>query len=398
MKGKWLSVLAVAVALASLGGLIPQSLGAQIVPVGPEVEAGSVTALYVDCPRIAVGPDRSFEIAWDNSTLPPRAAFGRHFTPDGAPSSDAQVQIASSGGPFDFLIVDRVTSVADGFQVYLRRGHPNPPRPPDSLRQQLDPNGDPVGTPELLGSKSQILVGPGGDLYATFYKSGPKILGIQKVAPDGTPRGPQIVLSTRPAAGLAVALAPFPNGDFVVGWLGLTPGKNPRQILRARLVHQGVPVGQEIDLSAPGGRGVMTPRLSLKLLVPSPSGQGFAAVWGVEDAGNADSIHLRFFDAAGRPRTPEVVAVPSAPGVDLQSAALDDAGDLLLLWRPPIQEILRARLFSASTGAPIGPAYQLGRFSAFTCGDLAWTGDSWLITYRTTSAGRNGIVWRRFTE
>ncbi len=145
------SALAVAVLLVSLGGLTPRRLGAQIVPVGPEVEADTATGQFVGCPRIAVGPDRSFEIAWDSSTLPPRAAFGRHFMADGAPSSDAQVQIAPSGGPFDFLIVDRVTSVADGFQVYLRRGHPNPPLPPDSFRQQLGSNGDPVGTPEPPG-------------------------------------------------------------------------------------------------------------------------------------------------------------------------------------------------------------------------------------------------------
>lgn len=93
------------------------------------------------------------------------------------------------------------------------------------------------------------------------------------------------------------------------------------------------------------------------------------------------------------------MAVPSAPVFLIFSAALDSAGNLLLLWQPPIGNVLRARLFSVATGAPLGPAYQLGPLGNFACGDVAWAGDSWLVAYRTMGDdGHGALVWRRFTE
>jgi hypothetical protein len=158
-------------------------------------------------------------------------------------------------------------------------------------------------------------------------------------------------------------------------------------------------VGQDFDLNAvAAGTAGQPPRLSQLLLATAPSTQGFAAVWVVQDAAVNSSIHLRFFDASGRPRTPESVAVPGAHGVELQDAALDGAGNLLLLWRPPIQRLLRARLFSP-TGASLGPPYEVVRTGSFTCGAVAWAGDSWIVAYRAMGDGdRGAIVWRRFTE
>src|SRR5262249_20687506 len=149
------------------------------------------------------------------------------------------------------------------------------------------------------------LQGPGSDLYTTFYQAGLKGLGLQRMAPDGTPRGEGIVVSTRPVERVTTALTRFANGDFLVGWVGLSEEPEPRQVLRARLVRQGVPVGRELDLTpAPGGPQGRPPRLSEPLLVTARSTQDFAAVWTVHDPAAGTSIHLRFFDPSGRPRGP----------------------------------------------------------------------------------------------
>jgi hypothetical protein len=376
--------------------LLPRGLAAQIMPVGPAVRSDTLTGLNPSCPQLAVGSDRSFEVVWDYGAFSINTAFGRHFSPAGEPSSDAQVQIGPGGGPYNFVVLDRVTALPDGFQVFLQRS--NTTRPPDNLLQRLDLNGDPVAEAELLGIKTQILVGPGGDLYASFYQAVPKKLGIQRVAPDGTPRGPQIVLNSRPVSNAVIKLSSFGDGDFVAGWYGVVGDTRPRQVLRARLIHKGMPVGQDFDLSAISGR-VAPPGITSFHLVTGPSSHAFAAVWEAPDAASRPSIHLRFFDPSGRPRTSEIVAVPSGQGIEIQAAAFDAAGNLLLLWRPQLQTVLRARLFSAATGAPLGPLFPVARTATYTCGDLAWTGDSWLITYRANGDdGKSAIVWRRFTE
>lgn len=379
-------------ALIALGGLaIPHYLAAQLTPVGPAVRVDTLTGQSPICPHLAVGADRSFEIAWDYGVFIFNGAFGRHVSPSGEPSSDAQVPLGPNGSPVHAVLVDRVTPLADGFQVFFRRT--NPFDIPDDFRQLLDLDGNPVETAELLGRNHQILAGPGGDPYAVVYRPALTRLGIQRVAPGGTLQGPRIILNTRPIAPALVTLAPFANGDFVAGWLGFTTGTSPQLAVRARLVHQGVPVGQDFDLSPAG-----PPGRSHLLLATGPSTQGFAAVWLVDD-GSYRSIHLRFFDSSGQPRTPEIVAVPNSLELDLQSAALDAAGNLLLLWQPPLRGALRARLFSASTGAPLGPAYQLVRTDSYTCGEVAWAGDSWLIAYRASGESSQGaIVWQRFTE
>jgi hypothetical protein len=207
------------------------------------------------------------------------------------------------------------------------------------------------------------------------------------------------VLNTRAIDQPSPALAPLGGGDFAVAWSGVASGKRPRQVIRGRVVRNGVPVGQDFDVNTIplGLKGAYPSVLELRAL-GAPSGGGFAVVWTVRESSTNTSIHLRFFDASGRPRTLETVAVPSAPAFMTFSAALDGAGNLLLLWRPPVQTVLRARLFSSATGAPLGPAYQLDTLGAFGCGGVAWAGDSWILAYRILGEGHGAIVWRRFTE
>jgi hypothetical protein len=356
-------------------------------------------AAFPDCPHLAAAADRSFEIAWDYNGLGGYVAYGRHYDPSGEPTEPAQIPIGPSGSFYNYNVVDFVTALPNGFQVYITNFDAIFESPPVDFRQRLDLTGAAAGPPETLTIPGQALVGPGGSLYATFYQARAESLWIQAVTVHGVPQGPRILLSSRPIRQPFPQLASQNGSDFVVVWSGLSMEKRARQVLRARWVHQGMPIGKDFDVnSVPGGPAGSPPFLGSPVVAATVSGD-FAVTWTVTDGAGNSSIHLRFFDAKGRARTAETVAVPNAAKVALVAVALDDSGKLLLLWRPPLQDYLRARLFSPATGAPIGAAFQLGP-NPFQpgCGDAAWTGDSWVITWLSSGDdGKGEILWRRFT-
>jgi hypothetical protein len=393
-----LLVLGVLVLSLPLGS---RSLTAQLVPAGPEVRADTLANYFPDCPHLAVADDRSFEIVWDYDGIGDYFIHGRHFDPAGEPTDPAQLQLGPSGSFDNYNKVDFVTALPNGFQVFITNFDAIFEHPPVDFRQRLDLAGSPAGPPEMLKLGTLPAVGPTGTLYVPSYQARPENLAIQQVAADGTAQGRRIVLNSRPIVQPSfLQIAPQHGGNFVAAWSGLSVEKRPRQVLRARIVRQGVPFGQDFDInSLTGGHAGVPPFLGGPLVASSPSTGSFAVVWTVADAAGNTSIHLRFFDATGKPLTPETVAVPSAKPVFLVSAALDDAGHLLLLWQPPLAGVLRARIFTAAGGAPLGAAFQLEDVSDYYCGNVAWAGDSWLITWLALDdGGKHAVVWRRFTE
>jgi len=401
MNGKWLLCLG---ALA-FGGLAPQSLTAQLAPVGPEVRVDTPRAVFFHpgCPHLAAAPDGSFEIVWDYQESDVNA-YGRHYAPSGEPTDPAPVVISRIGENYYHPQIEFATAIPDGFQVFILKTDSPYNDPSFHFRQLLDSAGAPVGPPEALKPGTRFVAALDGRLYVSQYQAVAKNLTLVPASPAGKPLGARIVLNTRPidAPLPAPQLASLGGGDFVALWSGVSMarrGAPARQVLRARIVRQGKPVGQDFDVNVfPGGAPDGRPIFFDMRVIGEPPGGGFAAVWRVWGDAFNFSVHLRFFDASGRPRTSEIVAVPSAPKVDYFSAAFDDAGNLLLLWRPPLDGVLRARVFASATGAPLGPALQIGpNPDPPTCGDAAWTRDSWVITYRAPGDGsQSAIVWRRF--
>jgi hypothetical protein len=418
MNGKWPSILLrVFFILAVLNGPITRNAHAQLVPAGPETRVDTVPA-GPTCPHLAVAPDGSSEIAWDYSGFTPFTVEGRHYAPDGTPTDPQQVRLGSVGSFYDTTTAYLVSPVSSGFQVLFHHFDETLENPPVIRRQLLDPAGQPVGTSGAVGDTATRWVwpGPGDILYAGSYKAAAKTLVLWQVGPTGKPTGPKIVVNERPIDAPNLRIVPLNGQEFVAVWNGISVAKRgapARQVIRARRFRLGAPQGKEIDVNvARGGAPGMPPFLPSGLAVAAdPAASGFAVAWGVADAaGTATpnaSIRLRFFGAPGRPAGPEVMATPGGQGVTLAGAAFDDAGKLLLLWRPPIRTSLRARLFQ-STG-PVSPVFQVnspaaGPFDLPACGDLAWNGDSWLVSWRAgrsdqgLDGGAAAIFLRRFAE
>jgi hypothetical protein len=401
--------------------LVPRDLAAQLIPASPEqrVETREISSLH-DCPRLAVAPDRSFAIAWDyagefapgrlsatagddssQDSLGKYRVYARHFGPDGEPTEAEQVAVGPSVDTSGHNVLDLLTPLPDGFEVYVSRNDVDNEHYAVDFRQKLDLDGKPVGPLERLRIGLFPVAGPAGSLYFPIHEQRRKNLAIQQVTVDGKLEGRRIVLNTRPIYAIYdPTIAPQDGGNFVAAWSGFVAEKHPRWVLRARVVRGGTAIGKDFDLNViPGGRKGGLPILQGPYLTADPSTGRFAAIWLVLDGAGRTSIHFRIFDAEGRPLSPETVAVPAALPVSFLAAALDDSGHLLLLWRPPLGDVLRARLFAAD-GTPLGAAVQLKTTpGSRSCGAVAWAGDSWLITWLGRGDGEgNAVVWRRFTE
>ncbi|MFL6233679.1 MAG: hypothetical protein ACJ76N_11140, partial [Thermoanaerobaculia bacterium] len=235
-----------AVALACL--ISSRGLAAQITPVGPEVRADTFLLDGPSCPLLAVGPDRSFEIVWDYNSLGDQSVHGRHYSASGEPTSPTQVKIVQ-GNFYDYAVVSAITPSPDGFQVFYTIIDTQLEFPPADFRQRLDLNGALVGPAERIKPDTRVLAGPEGALYAAYYQARAKNLFIQPVLPDGTSRGRRIVLNTRAIDQPSPQLAPLSGDDFAVVWSGVATGKRPRQVIRGRIVRDGVPTGQDFDVN-----------------------------------------------------------------------------------------------------------------------------------------------------
>ena len=398
MMRRRLSVLAGVLALAALGSL-PRQLAAQITPAGPEVRVDTLGGGHPDCPAIGAAPDGSFEIAWGDTLS--QDVEGRHYEADGTPTEPFESRLATVNGSPAALAV---TPVANGFRVLIESADDIGHRPPKFYQRRVDRDGDPVGgPPRSIGAPGTdwISAGPGGTLFAGVYNPARHRLSVQKVDDDGKPGGKSYLLNSRPIDARAIPrIVPLADGGWVAVFMGhslAAPGSPARQVIRARRFDAaGRPAGPDFDLDPSLGAPGSSPALDFRYLVVAadPAG-GFAVSWEREQR-----LQLAFFSAAGV-RAGLSYQIVGAPSVVPVSAAFDNAGRLLLLYGlEDGSSSLRGRLFSSSaileSLSPSSAAS--GSFFLASCGEAAWTGDSWLITWagRRLDGRSSAIFMRRF--
>jgi hypothetical protein len=184
-----------------------------------------------------------------------------------------------------------------------------------------------------------------------------------------------------------VTVVPLAGGGFAAVWFGeisLGEGEDfTKDVLRARLFSAaGRSLGPDFDVNTiPPGIGETVPALNPQFEVAAAPGGGFSVAWAL-----GDTIYLRSFDARGHAPAPEAAAVTAEGAYVPSSLAIDPRGTLALLWVRFLDDSdLQLQLFDPH-GAPLGSSTDVRSaasdgFTSPRQGDVAWAGDSWLVTW-----------------
>jgi hypothetical protein len=399
-KALGLSLLTLAVGVGSREGT------AQITPLGWEDEVDNDSFDIMNCPQVAVAPDRSFEIAWAGgwADFHPSDVMARHYAPNGSPTDRYGVAVSpESFFPGDFLDATALalTPVSTGFRVLYTSDY-------QFFRRKIDAKGVPApgGARPVGTSATQIILpGPGETVFAGQYDASRRRLSLQQVDSLGKPAGTVYVLNTRPIdMDLSIdpyeyepnpLVRPLSDGGWVAvfgGTAPAAPGSPAQLVIRARRFNAaGLPLGPDFDIATSPVDPTYARDLGTStFLVAALPGGRFTIVW--EEAVNAAwSLRMRSFNAAGVATGPVKVVVRGKDFEGPFAMAADNNGRLLLTWLVdagydlnPLSN-LWARLFLPD-GTPVGPPVLVNTvasdpYNTPDCGSVAWTGDTWLITW-----------------
>jgi hypothetical protein len=261
-----------------------------------------------------------------------------------------------------------------------------------------------VGKPVRLGGAGIEWVWQvrGNGFMSGWPLPGKHGIAARRLATSGEWTGPELRLNSRPIDRPAgVSVLGLADASFVAVWLGIPPGSHGTAALRARRFSPtGKPLGPDFDVNTIPLGGLDSSWAAFK--VAAAPGGGFAVAWLIHQA-----TYLRWFNTAGAPLGPEVMATTSEnPEGIPESMAFDGTGDLVLLCSQE-DDALQLRLFDPQ-GKPVGPPVDVnsdfnddpwGR-SVPLEGDLAWTGDSWIVTWVASifPYDQNAIFVRRFAK
>jgi hypothetical protein len=381
----------------------PRGLAAQLVPLGPEARLPT-NDRSAEQPVVAVQPGGGYVVAWDDLVA---RVFSHYVAPGDEPPGERTLLVGKGGRP----ATDSVLATPKGFEV-LWHLTDEEGAPVAFYRRHLDPQGVPApGRPVLLAHGGVDWVWHlGGDRYLSGWFMDPRqAIGARFLSPYGQPAGPVFRLSSRPVDDPVATVVPLADGGFVAVWFGARLDKEEKEeeengtaVLRARRFNAaGHPLGPDFDVNTtPPGPGETAPFLNSQFQVAAAPGGGFAVSWAL-----GQTIYVRYFDAAGRPSTPEVPAIEDASLFAPMSMAFDDQGNLLLLWLQFLDSPdLQVQLLD-SHGAPVGPSQRVasaasGGFQAPREGSVAWAGDSWLVTWMASDPdnGSRAVFVRRFAR
>jgi hypothetical protein len=362
--------------LAWLGAAGHPACAAQLVALTPEEEL--YTDVFVNTPSVAAQPNGPYVIAWDDDTLSIyEGILPYRYTPAGEDIGSGVYRFIYS--PTEAPSVDAVTAAGQGFDVFwhTRGGSPL------FYRAHLDLRGMPAGKPVRLGGPGTDWVWQvqGNGFMAGWSLPGKYGIAARRLTASGQRTGPELRLNSRPVDRLVgVSVVGLADGGFVAVWLGSTPGRTRTAVLRARRFSpSGKPLGPDFDLNTiPLGR-LYAYNFSPGLEVAAAPGGGFVVAWSL-----TQEVYLRWFNASGTPLGPErMEASVSGDSVAFPEAmGFDDTGNLLLLFYVDYYA-LQLRLFDPQ-GTPQGPPVAVNSDDTQRPlgGNLAWAGDSWLVTWK----------------
>ncbi len=369
---------------AGLGAAGHPARAAQLVAIDPEDYL--YTDVFPNPPAVAAQPGGPYVIAWDDDTFAPQdGSFSYRYTTTDENTVDGVYNSIYS--PTGVPSVDAVTAGRQGFDV-LWHTVSYEDEPVLFYRAHLDLRGMPEGQPVRLGGAGTQWVWQvrGNGYMAGWSLPGKHGIAARRLTASGRRTGPQLSLNSRPIdSPMAVSVVGLADASFVAVWLGTQPGSPGTAVLRARRFSpSGKPLGPDFDVNTiPLGELDPSSDFGPGLKVAAAPGGGFVVAWSFSQG------YLRWFNASGTPLGPELKS--EFP----ESLAFGDTGDLVLF------DTYQVHLYDPQ-GKPLGPPVDVNAddMEEPWGGDVAWTGDSWLVTWVAAIPpyDQSAIFVRRFAK
>lgn len=393
-------------------------------PLGPELQINTYTANDQRDPRIAVGSDGRFVVAWSSygsagSDQQRTSVQVRRFTAGASPLGpefQANEEISSYQRPKSVLPAD------DGEFTVVWGSHFSSPDAPSASgsARRFDGNGTPVA-PEFVVADVQAYAGSptaAGRSNGAFVVA--RVLDYDEIevtrfSGGGVALG-TLVLSRAGHSLGDPSLDMAPDGEFVVAWTDYDHASYPLTVsdIRLRRFHStGAPAGQVVDVTGPA-----TPGRRHSSQVARNVDGNLLLVWSDDSSPGPDtsgfSIQARLLDPFGTPFAGQFQLNEGTLGDQRQPAvAAAPDGSFVVTWCDDPGEVLgagdgsgsgvRAR-HVAATGIPTSASFVV---NSITTGDqtapavaiasngdfvLAWTSE---ISNGSDASGRS-IQLRRF--
>jgi hypothetical protein len=302
-------------------------------------------------PALACGPDGSFVISWTRSTdgNATTRIFARRYDAADQPSGP---ELAVSPGQFDYESHSAVVVHPDGGFAIAWTGVTNP-SPASAWARTLSADGAPTqaafpvnATPQAVSVGVDVAGDAQGGFTVVWDVEGQSVVG-RRFAPDGTPRGGELLLLSGHELQEGPRIAMTPSGSFVVVYNTTDLG---RHVVSARLFDTaGQPKGDELDLSAAGD-------LAIEPSVTISDDGWFVAAWTVAGLGFPDTSLLRRYRPDGTPDGPTAALTTGADADYVPEVAINANGVVAAVWEgvqddPPadIQSHVTLQIFHFAT-------------------------------------------------
>lgn len=305
---------------------------------GSEFQVNSYTTDYQAHPAVATEAGGGYVVVWDSNTQDgsARGVFGQQFLADGSPSGSefavnsfttyAQgIAAVAANGAGDFVVTwTSYQQDGNGAGVFGKRFVAGVPQAEFQVNTYT------------LGDQKGVSVAadPAGDTAVAWWSvgqdgSGPGVV-TRRFGPSGSPlTGEQPVNTFTSGAQWFPAVAALGSGEFVVVWESVGQDGSGYGIRARRIDGSGVPTGTEIAVNS-----FTTGDQTRPAVAPSPDG-GFVVVWtSVGQDGSGEGVFGRAFDPSGTPVGVDFPVAQTAIGAQRDPAIAEDpAGGFLVTWQ-----------------------------------------------------------------
>ncbi len=331
--------------LLSLSSVAAQ---AGVQATGAELHAGSCAGCDKKIPAVAGAKTGDFVVAWEGSTLTdPQAILARFYTKAGAPRG-AQVQVNKLVAPDQYdatVTVDTAGNtivawsevVNDNSEIFVQRYNSKAKAVGTAIKVSVD---DPAAPATPLDVFPALAPTPDGGFVVAWVLAVPPsasdrippVLMVRSYNKNAAPLTAPVRLNTGLVRGIRPDVCVNKAGQATVVWTnvdGFRPFQNNKKgVSMRRVAKTGAPVGPEVVVVVPKAYD------SDAAVSCAPNG-AFVVIWHTDEAPAADRMDIlgQRYTAAGV-KTGAIFRVNSLAAGDQRDAAIshDASGNFVVVW------------------------------------------------------------------